>query len=252
MLWLIGNIKELTHHAKIFSLFLDRPSPLLQYYYPSNPILTKTLNEWTHAQRDDSDLLHNVDPTQHFMHDDFSLYRDPDFPSRIIVPSHLRETLVRQLHIRRPASSVCLLGHRLLSLPLLLAHNDLGHPTMGRRLSYLRKRERKTSISPRTLSRSHRHQTPHTIQHGFSRTGTCRHGRNRSPRNHRQFYQNCNGPPTPRPSSPHARSCPPERIAFPSRRPRNSTLGRCPRIPLRPPHRHPRRRRYLSHNDARP
>jgi transposase InsO family protein len=97
MIWLIGNIPALRQHAEIFSLLLDRPSPLLEHY-PVTSALPKTLHEWTTAQHDDPDLLTTMAPTSILHSNDLALFHDPDFPSRIIVPAHLRTPLIRQHH----------------------------------------------------------------------------------------------------------------------------------------------------------
>jgi hypothetical protein len=73
MLWLIGHIPELYQHAEIFSLLLDRPSPLLEHY-PITTALPKTLQEWTTAQQDDPELLSNIDPTSVFTSNHLSLF----------------------------------------------------------------------------------------------------------------------------------------------------------------------------------
>jgi hypothetical protein len=85
MIWIIGNIPTLHNHAEIFSLLMDRPSPLLEHY-PLTTHLPQTLKEWAVAQQDDPDLLAHIDPATTFSRDTLSLFHDPDFPSRIIVP----------------------------------------------------------------------------------------------------------------------------------------------------------------------
>jgi transposase InsO family protein len=100
MMWLIGHIPTLlAHHAEIFSLLLDLPSPLLQHY-PTDASFPDTLQEWTIAQQqDDPQFTADLTPDSIFSHNNLTLYRDPDFPSRIVVPTHLREKLARKIHV---------------------------------------------------------------------------------------------------------------------------------------------------------
>ena len=97
MMWLIGHIPTLTHHAEILSLLLDQPSPLLQHY-STDTTLPSTLQEWTLAQQDDPQFTADLNLDSLFSHKNLTLYRDPDFPSRIVVPTHLREKLARKIH----------------------------------------------------------------------------------------------------------------------------------------------------------
>jgi hypothetical protein len=62
MMWLIGHIPTLlAHHAEIFSLLLDQPSPLLQHY-STDTTLPHTLQEWTLAQLDDPQFTADLNP----------------------------------------------------------------------------------------------------------------------------------------------------------------------------------------------
>ncbi len=60
--------------------------------------LPSTLQEWTLAQHDDPQFTADLNPDSLFSHNNLTLYRDPDFPSRIVVPTRLREKLARKIH----------------------------------------------------------------------------------------------------------------------------------------------------------
>ena len=97
--WFIGNIPTLHQFSKIYAQVLQRPAPLLEHFASQrNPSLPNTLAEWKHAQTSDPDFLADIPPDSLLLCDGLSLYKGPDFPSRILVPPHLREPLVRQHH----------------------------------------------------------------------------------------------------------------------------------------------------------
>ncbi len=98
-LWFIGNIPALHDFAKIYSQVLKRPPPLLEHFASSrNPTLPSTIAEWKDAQTRDPDFLADIPPESLLLCDGLSLYKDPDFPSRILVPPTLREALTCQHH----------------------------------------------------------------------------------------------------------------------------------------------------------
>ncbi len=58
----------------------------------------RLLPAWKQAQADDPAFLADLPPDSLLNCDGLSLHKDPDFPSRILVPPSLREALVRQHH----------------------------------------------------------------------------------------------------------------------------------------------------------
>jgi hypothetical protein len=98
-LWFIGNIPALHDFAKIYSQVLNRPPPLLEHFASSrNPTLPSTIAEWKDAQTRDPDFLTAIPAESLLLCDGLSLKKNPDFPSRILVPPTLREALTRQHH----------------------------------------------------------------------------------------------------------------------------------------------------------
>jgi hypothetical protein len=98
-LWLIGNISSLHDFSKIYSHVLDRSAPLLEVFgstLPSN--LPSSLAEWKHAQDTEPDFLQALDPASLALCNGLTVFKDPDFPSRILVPPSLRDPLIRQHH----------------------------------------------------------------------------------------------------------------------------------------------------------
>ena len=57
-----------------------------------------TIAAWKDAQTADPAFLDNIPPDSLLLCEGFALHRDPDFPSRILVPPALREALTRQHH----------------------------------------------------------------------------------------------------------------------------------------------------------
>jgi hypothetical protein len=98
-LWFIGNIPELSDFSQIFSQVLDRSPPLLECHASArHPSLPASLQDWKSAQLADPDCLASIDPDSLASCDGLHVFRDPDFPSRIVVPLALREPLTRQHH----------------------------------------------------------------------------------------------------------------------------------------------------------
>jgi transposase InsO family protein len=60
--------------------------------------LPTTIAAWKLAQDEDPAFLADIPPDSLIICDGLSLHKDPDFPSRILVPPALREALVRQHH----------------------------------------------------------------------------------------------------------------------------------------------------------
>ena len=98
-LWLIGNIPPLHQFSRIYSQVLQRPAPLLETY-PTNihPNLPSTLAEWKHAQDNEPAFLQILDPDSLATCNGQTIFKDADFPSRILVPPSLRDQLIRQHH----------------------------------------------------------------------------------------------------------------------------------------------------------
>jgi hypothetical protein len=97
--WFIGNVPILHQFSKIYAQVLQRPAPLLEHFASQrNPALPSTLAEWKHAQNSDPNFLADIPPASLLLCDGLTLYKGPDFPSRILVPPPLREAFVRQHH----------------------------------------------------------------------------------------------------------------------------------------------------------
>jgi hypothetical protein len=93
-LWFIEHVPELQNFSKIYAQLLQRPAPLLEYFAANrNPILHLTIAEWKQAQNDDKAFLADMLPASLLVCDGLSLFKDSDFPSRILVPPSLREAL---------------------------------------------------------------------------------------------------------------------------------------------------------------
>jgi hypothetical protein len=98
-LWFLGNIPALQQFSKIYAQLLSRPPPLLEHFATTrDTTLPATIAAWKQAQADDPAFLADVPPDSLLNCDGLSLHKDPDFPSRILVPPSLREALVRQHH----------------------------------------------------------------------------------------------------------------------------------------------------------
>ncbi len=121
-LWFIGNIPSLSNFSKIFSQVLDRASLLLEAFASRTHTLPSSLAEWKTAQLADPDCLASIDPDHLASCNGLHVFRDTDFPSRIVVPPDLRELLTRQhhadlLHVSHPKAY-------LLGASLLVAHHQ--------------------------------------------------------------------------------------------------------------------------------
>ncbi len=98
-LWFLGNLPSLQQYSKIYAQILQRSPPLLEHFAGSrDPTLPTTIAAWKQAQADDPAFLADVPPDSLLLCDGLTLFKDPDFPSRILVPPSLREALVRQHH----------------------------------------------------------------------------------------------------------------------------------------------------------
>jgi transposase InsO family protein len=98
-LWIMGNIPSLQSFSKIYSQVLTRPSPLLELFGTTlHPNLPSTLMDWKHAQDNEPEFLQTLNPESLAKCNGLTIFKDPTFPSRILVPPSLREALIRQHH----------------------------------------------------------------------------------------------------------------------------------------------------------
>ncbi len=98
-LWLLGNLPSLTDFAKIFSTVFDRSSTLLSHYAGTLPTpVPTTLEAWKQAQQLESDFLTSLDSNSLATCNGLTVFKSADFPSRILVPPSLRDTLVSRHH----------------------------------------------------------------------------------------------------------------------------------------------------------
>jgi hypothetical protein len=98
-LWIVGNVPDLLQYHRIYSQILQAPAPLLATF--SNSIhlnLPTTIADWKHAQDTDNTFFTTLDPDSLATCNGLTIYKDPDFPSRIVVPPSLRDALIRQHH----------------------------------------------------------------------------------------------------------------------------------------------------------
>jgi hypothetical protein len=98
-IWIVGNIAQLHHFHRIHAQVLQRPAPLLEIFNNTiHPNLPTTLLDWKHAQNTEPDFFKTLDPDSIAHCNGLTVYKDVDFPSRIIVPPSLRDQLIRQHH----------------------------------------------------------------------------------------------------------------------------------------------------------
>ena len=98
-LWFVGNLPSLQQYSKIYAQILQRSPPLLEHFAGSrDPTLPTTIAAWKQAQADDPAFLDAIPPASLLLCEGLTLFKDPDFPSCILVPPSLREALVRQHH----------------------------------------------------------------------------------------------------------------------------------------------------------
>jgi hypothetical protein len=98
-MWFLGNLPTLQQFSKIYAQILHRSPPLLEHFASSRyPTLPTTIAAWKHAQTDDPAFLDGIPPESLLLCDGLSLFKDPAFPSHILVPPSLCEALVRQHH----------------------------------------------------------------------------------------------------------------------------------------------------------
>ncbi len=98
-LWFVGNLPSLQQYSKIYAQILQRSPPLLEHFAGSrDPTLPTTITAWKQAQADDPAFLDAIPPASLLLCEGLTLFKDPDFPSCILVPPSLREALVRQHH----------------------------------------------------------------------------------------------------------------------------------------------------------
>ncbi len=99
MIWIVGNIPDLLHFHHIHSQVLLRPSSLLETFPNTlHPSLPSTIHDWKHAQDNEPDFLALLDPDTLANCNGLTVFKDADFPSRILVPPTLRDPLIRQHH----------------------------------------------------------------------------------------------------------------------------------------------------------
>jgi hypothetical protein len=83
----VGNIPDLHRFHQIHAQVLHRPAPLLEIFSNTlHPNLPSTIIEWKHAQDIHPDFLQALDPDTIATCNGLSVYKDKDFPSRILVP----------------------------------------------------------------------------------------------------------------------------------------------------------------------
>ncbi len=98
-MWFLGNLPSLAEFSKIFSTVLDRPSSLLSHYAGSLPTpVPTTLDEWRQVQKLEPEFLTLLDPDSLANCNGLTVFKSPDFPSRILVPPSLRDVLITQHH----------------------------------------------------------------------------------------------------------------------------------------------------------
>ncbi len=98
-IWIIGNVPTLQHFHHIYSHVLQRPAPLLEIFANTlHPNLPTTIIDWKNAQDNEPEFFTTLDPDSLAHCNGLTIYKDADFPSRIIVPPSLRTQLIRQHH----------------------------------------------------------------------------------------------------------------------------------------------------------
>jgi hypothetical protein len=99
-IWIVGNIAPLHHFHRIHAQkVLHRPAPLLATLSNTfHPNLPTTIMKWKHAQDNEPDFLTTLAPDSLALCNGLTVYKDADFPSRILVPPSLRPQLIRQHH----------------------------------------------------------------------------------------------------------------------------------------------------------
>jgi hypothetical protein len=98
-IWIVGNVPALHHFHRIHSQVLNRPAPLLEIF--SNHLhsnLPSNIVDWKHAQDNEPGFLSTMYPDTLATCNGLTVYKDADFPSRILVPPSLRDQLIRQHH----------------------------------------------------------------------------------------------------------------------------------------------------------
>ena len=118
LLWVVGNIPELSAVAEIYDHELTTPAPLCQFsgtvsgdntelitketILPGTPseerTLPTSLEEWADAQAADDSLLEGYEAGSIADVNGLKTFVGADFPTLIIVPLQLREPLVRKVH----------------------------------------------------------------------------------------------------------------------------------------------------------
>jgi hypothetical protein len=99
-LWFLGNLPTSQQFSKIYSQLLTRPPPLLEHFASTRDITLPaiTIAPWQQAQADDPAVLAEIPHDSLLFSNGLSLFKDLDFPSRILVAPFLRGALVRQHH----------------------------------------------------------------------------------------------------------------------------------------------------------
>ncbi len=124
-IWIVGNIPDLHRFHQIHAQVLHRPAPLLEVFSNTlHPNLPSTILEWKHAQDTHPDFLQTLDPDSLATCNGLSVYKDKDFPSRVLVPPPLRDQLIRQHHYDLQRARFPLQSFYLVIPPLLLAINE--------------------------------------------------------------------------------------------------------------------------------
>jgi hypothetical protein len=98
-IWIIGNVPDLHLFHRICSYVLDGPAPLLTTFANTlHPNLLTSLDEWKHAQQTTPAFLQDLDPDSLASINGLTVFKAPDFPSRILVPPTFHSQLIRQHH----------------------------------------------------------------------------------------------------------------------------------------------------------
>jgi hypothetical protein len=97
-IWIVGNIPALHQFHRIHSQVLLRPALLEIFANSLHPNLPTNLVDWKHAQDNEPEFFSTLDPDTLATCNDLTVYKDADFPSRILVPPSLRDQLIRQHH----------------------------------------------------------------------------------------------------------------------------------------------------------
>jgi hypothetical protein len=100
MIWIVGNIPAFTY-SEMFAARLCAPAPILEMF-PAEILadVPASLEDWIAAQNDDTDFAELVDALPDAaVRGQLHLYAPDDREPRILVPTTVREPLVRTTHV---------------------------------------------------------------------------------------------------------------------------------------------------------